>query len=354
MKIAVFTLSDHYNQGNRLQNYALRHVLQQYGHEVSTYSAYPVKILAYVLPLALKLPNPPMFKRMRRFLAFTNQNLGGYTPIDFYSKKKLDSLKNQYDVFLAGSDQIWNPAYAQVPYAYFLQFADRDKTIAYAPSFGTDKINKHWEKIIENGVKHIKYLSVREEDGAKIITKSSKHIIPPPSVVLDPTLLLTKDEWMEFATEPIKKPKKKYILSYLIPNKNKNKKIARKIAKECGLELVEINNAKEKYYLSTPSEFISLISDAEFVCTSSFHGHALSVILEKPFVTIPNTQSPDSRIATLLNTIGISDRNYATLSREDYAALDYTEARERLRQKREQSLSFLTTSLEKIEKGSRA
>ena len=347
MKVAIVTLSDHYNQGNRLQNYALQRKLQEFGHSVTTYSAYPVKILSYALPLALKLPLIPMFRRMRRFRKFTKQHFERSVQIDFYSKKKLDKLNDKHDAFIVGSDQTWSTAFCQKPYAYYLHFADYDKTIAYAPSFGSHKIDEKWQKIIRNGLRHIKYLSARETEGAQIVEQISGLQCP---VVLDPTLLLEKDEWLELATEPRHKPKGKYVLCYFIPNKKNCRKIAQQIAEQSGMELVDINRSTGKYYVTNPAEFISLIYGAEFICTGSFHGHALSVCLEKPFVTIPSTSETDSRIVTLMQTFGLPSRHYKDLSPDEYGQLDYAQARGKLRAKREESLKFLQNALKEIEK----
>ena len=341
MKIGIVTISDYYNHGNRLQNYAMQYLLKDWGHEVTTYGMFPRRILGWVLPFAIHIPFIPVFARMRRFKKFTAEHYSN-VQITFYSKKKLTALNGQHDAFIAGSDQVWNPAYMHKPYAYFLQFCDGFKRIAYAPSFGVSKISKRWQKKFKNALQDIPHISVREEEGAKIIYEVSGRECP---VHLDPTLLLTRCEWLEFTSKPRNMPEGKYLLTYFLMPKSEYKREAKRIAKEHGLKLVEISAPYGKYYTSTPSEFLYLMEHAELICTNSFHGHALSIALEKPFISFESVSHMISRINTLLNFTGLEQRNYKKISPEEYFTLEYGAVNAVLQTKRDECKKYLTTSL---------
>ena len=345
MKIGIVTISDYYNHGNRLQNYAVQSIMQRAGHEVVTYGMFPRKILAYALPPAMNiLPFVPIFARMRRFKKFTAQNYDTVR-INFYSKRKLDKLNGRHDAFIVGSDQVWNPAYMHKPYAYFLQFCDPDKRIAYAPSFGVSKISPRWQRRFGAALKDIPHLSVRENAGAKIIREVSGRECP---VHLDPTLLLTREEWLKFAVKPRNMPEGRYLLTYFLMPKKEYRREAKRLAKKYGLKLVEISNPFGKYYKSNPSEFLYLMEHADLICTNSFHGHALSVALEKPFVSFASVSHMVSRITTLLSLTGLENRNYKKISPQEYFTIDYTAVNEALRPHREECVNYLMTALESV------
>lgn len=345
MNIGIVTISDHYNHGNRLQNYAMQYLLENDGHTVTTYGMFPRRVLGYVLPLALNLPFIPIFARMRRFKKFTAKHYHNVR-IEFYSKKKLDGLNAKHDAFIAGSDQVWNPTYMHKPYAYFLQFADGYKRIAYAPSFGVTKFSPKWQERFKKALPEFESLSVRENEGAKFIKEWTGIDCP---VVLDPTLLLTRDEWLKFSDCPRHMPKEKYMLTYFLMAKKEYKQETKRIAKQYGLKMVEISNFFGKYYTVNPSEFLYLMEHASIICTNSFHGHALSVALQKPFVSFSSVSHMTSRITTLLKLVGLENRNYKKINPEDYFELDYTKANKILAEKREKDLNYLKTALANTE-----
>lgn len=343
MKIGIVTISDYYNHGNRLQNYAIQSLMESAGHEVVTYGMFPRAMLGVLYPTAMGIfPYIPVFTRMWRFKKFTAKHYDSVR-IDFYTKKKLDALNARHDAFIVGSDQVWNPAYMFKPYAYFLQFCDPHKRIAYAPSFGVSHISPRWQKRFAEALKDFPHLSVREDAGAKIIYEASGKNCP---VHLDPTLLLTREQWLKFTAKPRNMPKGKYLLTYFLMPKKEYKREARRLAKAYGLKLVEISQPFGKYYKSNPSEFLYLMEHAELICTNSFHGHALSIALEKPFVSFSSVSHMVSRITTLLSFTGLENRNYKTIDPQEYFTLDYTAVNEALRARRAECIDYLMTALE--------
>lgn len=346
MKVGIVTIYDFFNHGNRLQNYALEQTLIKMGHEVTTFAITPKKVYAYVLPVAGCLPFIPVISRMNKSKKHTKKHFHNVI-INNYSKKKLEKLNDEFDAFIIGSDQVWNPKYMANKFVSFLKFADKEKCVAYAPSFGIERLPEKLKGEFSEGLSHIKYLSVRENEGKNIIEKQIGGV-GDAELVVDPTFLLEKKDWEKFA-EPVKNKPKDYIVTYFLAPKKEYKKKVKEIAKKYNLEVVNMNKSFDKFYKANPSQFIDLILGAKLVCTNSFHGHAMSIILEKPFVSFLSFKSTKSRIKTLLKMTDLEDRNWEKLQEKDYFALDYSKVREKIKQEREKSLSFLKHALNSIE-----
>lgn len=343
MKVGIVTIYDFFNHGNRLQNYALEQTLTKLGHNVTTLAITPKKFYSYVLPIANCLPFIPVISRMNRSKKFTKEHFHNVI-IDRYSKKKLEKLNDKFDAFVIGSDQVWNPKYMANKYVSFLKFADKDKCISYAPSFGIEKLPEKLKATFVDGLSHIKYLSVRENEGKRIIEECVGKEAP---VVVDPTFLLEKEDWEKFATTVKNKPKE-YIVTYFLMPKKEYKEKVKEISKKYNLPVINLNNSFDKYFKNNPSEFIDLIMGAKLVCTNSFHGHAMSIILEKPFVSFISFKSTKSRIMTLLKMTELENRNWETLKEEDYFNLDFSKAKSNIEKQRKISLSFLQDSLNSV------
>ncbi len=346
MKVGIVTIYDFFNHGNRLQNYALEQTLIKLGHEVTTLAITPKKVYAYVLPVASFLPCIPVISRMNKSKKHTKKYLHNVI-INNFSKKRLQKLDDEFDAFIIGSDQVWNPKYMANKFVSFLKFAGKEKCVAYAPSFGVDKLPKNLEKEFSEGLSHIKYLSVRENEGKDIIEKQIGGV-GNAELVVDPTFLLEKKDWEKFA-EPVKNKPKDYILTYFLAPKKEYKQKVKEIEEKYNLEVVNMNSSFDKFYKANPSQFVDLLLGAKLVCTNSFHGHAMSIILERPFVSFLSFKSTKSRIKTLLKMTGLEDRNWEKLQEKDYFALDYADVREKIKQEREKSFSFLENALNSIE-----
>ncbi len=345
MKVAIVTIYDFFNHGNRLQNYALEQTIIKMGHEVTTLAVSPKKIYSLVMPLANIVPFVPVVERMKNSKKHTKKFLHN-VKIGCFSTKKLERKAKNFDAFVVGSDQVWNPKYMANKKISFLEFAEKEKCVAYAPSFGVEKLIEKFEDTFKNGLNHISHLSVRENEGAKIIENLCGEQAP---VVLDPTMLLTKEEWEKFA-QPVKNKPEKYVLTYFLAPKKEYKQKVEEIAQKFGLKVVNINKSFDKFFKTNPSEFVDLISSAELVCTNSFHGHAMSIALEKPFVSFMPFKSTKSRIATLLKMTGLEDRNFKTLEDENLFKLDFSAVKEKVSAEREKSLKFLTDAFAQVEK----
>ena len=237
MKIGILTLNTHNNYGNRLQNYALKKVLLKYADVVDTIwfeknncllskKIWNAKnIIKYILnwkDIRSYLNKYYISDCIREYNIKTFSD--EYIPIkyDFCIKK---SLNEEYDYFIIGSDQVWNPnlwGYSNNEKDFFLNFADSNKRIAYAASFGIEKVPSNKEDLFKNGLNNMKAISVREQEGAKIVKELINKDVP---VVIDPTMLLTQDEWHNMAKKPNWYNGEKYILTYFLGKSFKYKNL---------------------------------------------------------------------------------------------------------------------------------
>lgn len=208
-----------------------------------------------------------------------------------YDLSDLKKLNRYYDGFICGSDQIWNKKITDLDDAFFLKFADKSKLkIAYAPSLGgkTDTISQTEVNIYEEKLKSLDYLSVREENNREFIETVSHQ---PCTVVVDPVLLLGRDEWEAIIRSVDPLLDSNYAVYYPVISDPKLEKFAMQITKERGLKLINPrlvpSYAKAKGYTGIsnrvvgPLEFIRLIRDAECVFTNSFHATVFSSLFDK-------------------------------------------------------------------------
>ena len=265
-----------------------------------------------------------------------------------YSNGDLKELSNDYDFFVTGSDQVWNPRYNNGSSIYFLTFAEKHKKIAFSPSFGVSEIKPEFVEDYTEWITGMHKLSVREDDGAKIIKELTGRFAP---VLIDPTLLISKEKWLSIAKEDKNKPKGKFLLTYFlggVPIKYKSQ--IENIAKKYKLEVVNLGDIREKdIYRTGPREFIDYINSCSFLCTDSFHGTVFSILLEKPFIIYERlgTDSMYSRIDTLLNKFELNSRKVENMSLgDDIFGIDFSHIPRILDVERKKSLEFLKNALE--------
>lgn len=230
-----------------------------------------------------------------------------------HSKETYDfqTIKNcikKYDVFITGSDQVWNLQWYYSP-AYLLDFVPVDKIkFSYAASLGMSELDAGKQEIFRKSLKDYRAVSVREEEAVHLLENLSPVM---PQLVLDPTMLLSKEEWDQVCTDRI--IESNYIFCYFLGDDFNERKIAKKYAKKHGLKLVtmpHINNKIIKSDLNfgdiilydvSPEKFISLIKYAEYIFTDSFHAAVFSSIYEKEYFVFQRAgrMGMSSRIYTL-------------------------------------------------------
>ncbi|WP_304153462.1 polysaccharide pyruvyl transferase family protein [Megamonas hypermegale] len=371
MKIGILTLNTHNNYGNRLQNYALRKVLLNYADVVDTIwfeknNYLPDKKIWNIKNIAKYILN---WKDSRMYLnkyyirdCIREYNIktfsDKYIPIkyDFCIK---EDLNNKYDYFIVGSDQVWNPnlwGFSNNDKDFFLNFADKNKRIAYAASFGIEKIPEEKVNLFKDGLKSMKAISVREKEGMKIVKNLINRDV---SIVVDPTMLLGKKDWHDIGEKPGWYNGEKYILTYFLGKANKYENlnsIISSLSREKGWKVYNLLDKNSfNTYVSTVEEFIYLIEHAELICADSFHATVCSILMERPFLVVNcnnnEKNNMSSRLFTLLSLFGFEDRfltveNDKNLSIDDIFEINYSKVNNILNRERKKAISYIETSLE--------
>ena len=320
MRIAKFTLDGYFNYGNILQNYALQQVLQKYTDEVDTIWTKPHNFL----PQSWWLwPWKKSIKWLIDWKGFRTKFFNGHFGLemarqvrirdfaDRYIKYRhdvsnLSLLDTEYDYLVVGSDQVWNPHWDFKN--YFLPFASPQKRLSYAASISSPDVPEFVKADYIKGLKGMKTLSLREQAGADLVEKLTGR---KAIVHVDPTLLLTADDWRKVSRQPAWYHGSEYILTYFLGHRPA---IVAELEKETGLPIVNLldENVYE-HYVTGVDEFIWAIEHASLIYTDSFHGTVFSIIFRRPFVVCDRIGSSveskmTSRIDSLLALFGLEER----------------------------------------------
>ena len=352
MKVGILTIYDTENLGNRLQNYALQQALLQYADEVVTIknkqdSGSRLKNMKRASRLSDSVLLAALLKQPRKakFLKFDKQHIR-YTKHCYWYNQPAVSLKpeDRCDLYCAGSDQIWNPLLERDGMFNYLGFANAGSTFSYAASFGIDQIPEHYEAQICRGLQHIRHLSIREEEGRQLIQRISGRT--DAQVLIDPTMLLTPEEWNAVSQAPDHPVPEKYLLTYFLGNVSSQRQQAiRETAAALGCEVLELMDPGSPFHLTCPAEFLYLIRHAQLVCTDSFHGSVFSFLFQRPlaiFTRDGGTQKMGGRIRTFVDTFGLQ----ACLAEQDAmpaipAHADYSKGYTVLSQRKKTAHAFL-------------
>lgn len=340
-KIGIVTIYDVSNYGNRLQNYAVKKVM----NKVTKLNVKEINTVNHFLGLKNIIRyRKSSIKRMLKFYDFSNKS----KDIEY-----LCDYKNEdYDFIVCGSDQIWNPYWAGYEYM-FATFADKEKRIAYSASFGVSEIPEEKKEYYTKCLKDMKAISVREEAGAKIVKDLTGR---EAEVLVDPTLMLDKEEWKKVSRKPKSFFNKKYIMTYFLGEIDlEYKEYIKKIAMEMNCEIINLEKENNnKYWNSTgPAEFIWLIEHCMLFCTDSFHGSIFSVLMEVPFIVFERKSSigsMGSRLDTLLKKLQLEDRKYNGGSLEEIMHIDYSYIPDILKYERKKTYNFLKSAMYDKEK----
>ncbi len=373
MKVGVLTINGDTNYGNRLQNYAVQEVLKSLSCEVQTivnrnnvrYKKHRRNFTEainhfieknqgrswdYFQLEVYKLKNKKTIKeyqtrRRKAFQSFTSTYISE-TDYAISSGNIPADLGQNFDFFVTGSDQVWNPFYRRTSPIDFLTFAPKHKRIAYAASFGVSAIPSTFTEDFRTWLSEMQHLSVREQAGADIIKELTGR---DAAVLVDPTLMLNKDQWLSISKVSDLKPKRKYLLTYILGKPAHGRKISQRIAQDNNLEVVNLADIRAlRYYCIDPAEFIDLIHSAELVLTDSFHGAVFSILLERPFAVLERigAQSLSSRLDTLLSTFRLQSRKWYSLqSGNDLFTIDFSHVPAILEQERAKALDYLKDAL---------
>lgn len=355
MKIGIATINDNNNYGNRLQNYATQEILKKCisNNQIYTIKNYATlnkksgkfeyllrKIRCLQINLLIKIKENK--KRRKKFEEF-NKNIK-FTKWKF----KWDKLREQnvFDYYITGSDQVWNPYYRLSEFD-LLTFVEKRKRISFSASITTNIIPIEKQNYAKENFNNFKKISVREDSGKKIIEELTNR--KDVQVLVDPTMLLTAEEWDKVSKRPGQLKNNRYILNYFLGELSEERKNEiNRIAKENNCEVINILDKKSPFYETGPSEFLYLEKNAFLICTDSFHSSVFSIIYNRPFIVFDreDIKNMNSRIETLINKFNLKNREFTGTITKENLEHDYTEAYEILENERNKSIKFLKETLD--------
>ena len=252
-----------------------------------------------------------------------------------------EDFTQQFDYFICGSDQIWNPSYKTTSALAFCSFAP-EKTVCLSPSFGVSKIPDHRKEEYAKLLKDIYKLSTREEKGSEIIKELTNREAP---VLLDPTMILPTEKWHDLCKKTKIELPEKYIACYFLGKIDKEyRRRIKKFAKENNLPIVMLFDiTTPQYYTLDPAEVLHIIKNSQYVLTDSFHGSVFSILFHKNFCVFARNEggsSMNSRLETLLLKFGI--KNTLDISQEEWGSVDNVIISEREKTKKYLEEAFLS------------
>lgn len=365
MRIIILTLPLHVNYGGILQCYALQSVLQKMGNNVRVLSRPKYGRLYYIMkPLSvckrlfkyfilredisiLKAPHEVINEKIELFIN---------TYINKYIKRIWNNkIAEDFDAVVVGSDQIWRLEYFNdIEYA-FLSFLEGSniKRISYAASFGIDycDYNETQMRNCTRLLKQFDAVSVRERSG---VTICKKDFNVEAVQMLDPTLLLTADDYRKLIEKTFTLPSKGNLLVYLLDETEEKRNIVDMLAREKGLTPFYINSINK---LLKPQPKVSVeqwlrsFDDADFVLTDSYHGCIFSVIFKKQFIAIANEHRGLSRFLSLFDLLSLNERlifSYSDYKKKHYVLdkkIDYDKIDQVLIEQRTNAYEYIKLSL---------
>lgn len=332
-KVGILTLPLINNYGGILQAYALKEVFKRNGYETllidyrkklpskkNIFNMFLKNLLKRTVFKFKKL-TPVITPTIRSDISikasfFIDKELGDKTkPIYEFSELKL--LNNNIDIFVVGSDQVWRPDYTPNIRRYFFDFVDENKKIiSYAASFGTDNWNYTQEEY-DDCKKHISKfnaVSVREKSAVNIVDEKFKM---KSELVLDPTLLLTKSDYIALISKYNEKKSNGNLFCYILDKNDFSISVIDKVSAKLSLVPFEVkpkeidhdyDKKNGEYIYPFMTAWIRAFYDSEYIIVDSFHGCVFSIIFNKPFLAIGNVKRGLARFNSLLSIFGLSNR----------------------------------------------
>ncbi len=366
-RIGILTFHNAHNYGAVLQAYALKTKLSRMGYEAEVLNyrnKYIAKAYRKVLHIDFWkrdiLPSrwgkvireikdvfyglPEWKRQWKAFEIFIEKNL-------LEGKKEVLSLEDvencNCDFYILGSDQIWASELTHgMDPVYFGQFAKDKMKISYAASVPNGSIPAGERSRFKEYLSNLGAVSVREQ---KLADELGDLLEKEVATVVDPTLLLAKEDYQLLLHE---KPLKQgdYVFAYFVVENENLKKLAKKAAELLGCELVELHYKKTKEIQGEniildagPSEFLTYIRDAKMVMTNSFHGTVFSILFQKKFYSV---YKENGRIENLLGFLGLTDRHITEEMQINLSdEIDYGQTVEKMERYRQKSVDFLEKSI---------
>lgn len=351
-KVGVITFHNYDNYGAILQSYGLQRKLKELGTEPQiidyrcSYISNPFKLVNlkekglfnYIYGAIGHICYIPRRSECNKF----RKHMKYGEPVD---KSNVKKVGDKYDIYIAGSDQIWDYKLTNFDTTYFLDFvAEGKKKISYAASIGEHLPPKEYQEQYKKLLSDFDEILVRENYGADVVEKL---IGTRPECTCDPTLLLTADEWKELLVEP--KRKDKYILVYQLGINKEIVNFVKRLKKKTGLKVVYIpfplvGLLRTSIQLTVgPARWMGFFKNAEYVVTDSFHGVVFSLLFNRKFFTKVNGHHTNRRVEQLLKKIKLTDRTMDSVKSDEdlLKEIDFTYANSQIEQMRKESLEHL-------------
>ena len=323
-KIGILTFHRANNYGALLQTYALKRFLKSIVLKVfiinylcdaieNYYKLFPKSLLKFNIKNLIRIIKRFLFLPLIVYFNFKFKKFKEVYLIDTlpFTCNSISSIENEYDIFITGSDQVFNPQLTGFDKNYFLDFVkDKNKCFSYAASFGLsyESLTEQEKMFINQNLQNFKYLSLREKQGMDIVNKLSNI---KSEIHIDPTLLLNKQDWSKVSKIP---KETEFVLVYLMNNNKKIMKYADELAKNKKLKIKIITLKfreliNKNTLMPSPQEWLGYFLKAKYIVTNSFHGLCFSINFNKQFfVDFVPTNKRNSRFKNLLELTNLGER----------------------------------------------
>lgn len=320
MNIGKITFDGYNNYGNTLQNYALQEYLKKYASKVETLWHSPNEKLEEFWKWGKKeelkfLLNHDSFRgnvksgirawefaRRVRGMDFTQKHINIR-----YDIKDLKDVVDEYDYFVVGSDQVWNPGNPDLNTA-FLKFCKKKQRISFAASIGSQEIPDSLKSYYKEQLSEMKAISVREQKAVDIIYDL---IGQKCTLLLDPVFCINEESWRKISYRPYWKDDRKYVFAYFLGSIPKE---VYEYSNKIGYDIIKcFDKDNLERYIISPEEWLYLLGNASYVFTDSFHATAFSIIFRRNFAVYPRNESKSdmqmiTRIESILSTFNLENR----------------------------------------------
>lgn len=348
-KVATITFGYSQNLGALLQAYALQRYIKELGYETKLikFKEFDNRPFETVKGILDALSDIVFFfdckKKIRKINEFRNDYLQ-FTNKLYQSTEDMKELNDEFDVFVAGSDQIWN-VHKGIIDEFFLSFvSSKKRKVAYSASFGLSSLPEQYVDGVKRGLERFDNISIREDSGVRIAQDLTgiKY-----ELTLDPVFLIPKHEWELLCKERI--IQQKYIFVYPTQITELLVNTVKKAKKEMNCKvysLFSFRGVDKVVKDADPIDFINYVRNADLIIGSSFHATAFSLIYEKNLRVIPHSTT-GSRVVDLLKELGLDKKCViGNLADAEFSTIDYSDVKERLSSRIEKSKEYLMNALD--------
>lgn len=353
-KVGIITIIDNDNYGNRLQNYAMQEFLKENNVEAITiknnkffnhfgsFKKRFILFLRYINSKRIFIKNlcPNRLKCFKNFNKNINFSKKTYS---VYSK----NIKNDYDFFVVGSDQVWKPFYQRLSDVDLLNFANDNQKISISASFGISELPDEYKEKTKNALNTFKAISVREDTGKNIVEELTGR--KDVEVIVDPTMLVPVSKWKDVEKKPSCLKSDKFILNYFLGNLSESRKKAiEQFANDNECEIINILDKDSEFYKTGPAEFLYLERNAFLICTDSFHSSVFAILNKVPFIVFEREDKKanmNSRLDTLLRKFNLESQKYKEDKIEKYVDVKFEDSDKVLEVEKNKARMFLKNAL---------